>query len=274
MWWWLSSSSSLWGPAPIDWCEENFAVVGRSSPLAVAEFNNSWTNAAYVLAAFSAWRASASAADLLGRNAHAARARLFFCCSILLTGIFSCYFHATLYWLGQKLDEVFETWALIGLLHLAHAKGDGSGARTETALMAAHSAIAAFGIFHFDDAFCELHLAACVFLCLRCSLQRAGNLVPRATARARRAIRSSAALGAIAFAGWTVDRVACAFLSRLPLNPQLHAFVWHPATALALHDMCVALVAIFAGERDRCVSLHARVAGVARWKIEVTSKEL
>jgi hypothetical protein len=112
---------------------------------AVAEFHNTWTNMFYILAALKS----------LQRNVALGTGPLpiFFSVMLLLTGLTSMLFHASLWWLGQKLDEAFENATLIAVLHMTRPP---HGQALTRAL--AHSLAAAVGIFAIPAVFCEVHL--------------------------------------------------------------------------------------------------------------------
>jgi hypothetical protein len=91
----LGSDEIRWGlpTAPIDWCEANYAWTND-----VAELHNTWTNLAYVAVGLAC----------LARCRRDGLPVVFWACgaSIVLTGIFSACFHATLWLVFQRLDEV------------------------------------------------------------------------------------------------------------------------------------------------------------------------
>ena len=91
---------------PIDWCEANYAV----SPH-VAEFYNTASSACYVVAGLSCLRRARAHAPLR-RDGHFTLAAI----AIILTGVFSAWFHATLTWRSQKADEAAENAALVLLM--------------------------------------------------------------------------------------------------------------------------------------------------------------
>ena len=92
-----------------------------------------------------------------------------FAAFILLTGIFSAFFHATLWLVGQRLDEIFENAILIAMFHsigIPSSSGSGSGTATgvsfstaSRATMGVHFVACALGIvFVTFFLFTEIHL--------------------------------------------------------------------------------------------------------------------
>ena len=91
------SSERLYGEATgINWCEKDYQVTPY-----ICEFWNTCTNIVYVYFGLyclrETWRLKLP------------RRFAWFSVFILLTGAFSALFHATLWMLGQKLDEIFES---------------------------------------------------------------------------------------------------------------------------------------------------------------------
>eukprot|EP00931_Biecheleriopsis_adriatica_P109573 TRINITY_DN83831_c0_g1_i1.p1 TRINITY_DN83831_c0_g1~~TRINITY_DN83831_c0_g1_i1.p1 ORF type:complete len:278 (+),score=45.95 TRINITY_DN83831_c0_g1_i1:31-864(+) len=208
-----------WGPhtAPIDWCEENYAVTST-----VAEFWNTVTCSFYV---------AASAQSLLdassGKGGCPAYYRLF-ALAHAATGLFSAVFHGTLWWWGQKSDEVLESITLLLLLHMPTNRDVAS----QRKLMVLHAAIATAIPIFVPEVLTELHVAALVagILHVYYSLAAARkNSVGAVVLRA-------AIYGLLGFACWLVDKVACQSLGRAAQVLQLHAW-WHLFTALAIYHV-------------------------------------
>ena len=235
---------------PIDWCEANYAV----SPH-VAEFYNTASSACYVVAGLSCLRRARAHAPLR-RDGHFTLAAI----AIILTGVFSAWFHATLTWRSQKADEAAENAALVLLMRASQGAGTGTGTGTGTGagtgthggvggggelargggpwLLAsvAHVAAATAAIFSISSfLFCELHLISMVVALLR----QVGRITHDHRGLRPRAL-AAALMGLLGFACWLVDRLACGALEAMHGhtglgNPQLHAW-WHVLTALALHE--------------------------------------
>lgn len=198
----------------INWCEADFAV----SPL-VAEFYNSLSSLAFVLAGVSMW--------LTARRLRLPAALLAAGPLTVLTGLASAAFHAQLTLAGQRTDELFETLTLVALLHGAQA----------SARALAHAAVAAAGVLFVSAfLFTELHLIA-VAAATGARLAGLAERLPSVAARAR----AAAGAGLAGAACWLADRLLCPFLSTgLPLNPQLHAW-WHIFGAVCLHEALACL---------------------------------
>jgi len=94
----------LYGPSPIDWCEPNRP---QTNPLHVQELHNTWTNISYVIAGFA----------LIPKLNRCNPLYQFYVLSIVMTGLTSAWFHATLIFISQKSDEFFENAAVVSLLY-------------------------------------------------------------------------------------------------------------------------------------------------------------
>ncbi len=92
----------LFGPSPIDWCEENHP---ERNPWQWEELHNTWSNIVYVILGV------AMAVAHLKQPYPTDPLFLLVCVSGTMTGITSAWFHATLIYVAQKLDEFFEVWS-------------------------------------------------------------------------------------------------------------------------------------------------------------------
>mmetsp|Transcript_24993 Transcript_24993/g.78268 ORF Transcript_24993/g.78268 Transcript_24993/m.78268 type:complete len:246 (-) Transcript_24993:84-821(-) len=201
----------FWAPhtAPIDWCEENYAV----SPF-IAEFHNAWTNLAYI--AVGLW-------VLLrprGGGPFVAAAAI----STILTGATSLGFHVTLSWIWQKLDESFENAILVYIWYDTVEESSGPGRRFRSATL---HALGAAAIILLDPPFlfAELHLVTVILLSLHKFWRLCG-----ARPELRPYVYRAAAATVLGFACWLADRTGCTHLHGAL---ELHA-AWHIATAAAL----------------------------------------
>ena len=224
----MSSSPSLFeallarngaATTAINWCEQDHAV----SPH-VAEFYNSLSSLAFVVAGLSMW--------LTARSLRLPAALLAAGPLTVLTGLASAAFHATLTLEGQRVDELFETLSLVALLHGAQA----------SARALVHAAAAAAGVLFVSAfLFTEVHLIA-VAVATGAQLAGLAQRLPSVAAR----VRAAAGAGLAGAACWLADRLLCSFLSdSLPLNPQLHAW-WHVLGAVCLHEALACLGAAHA----------------------------
>ena len=216
----------LWGPAPIDWCEENRPA---SNPLGVQEWHNTLTNLAYVIVGV--------ALAYQSRRVRLSRSHrliyIGFCLACVATGVTSMWFHASLVYAAQKADEFSENAAVICLCHLA------APASTEArAIVAAsaHALLLGCAVLAIPELFCEVHLLFAVLVGFARIAIRLREL-PAAYRAERDALSRifarSAALAAAGFACWLVDMLWCTPLVRRLL---LHAYAWHILTALSLHE--------------------------------------
>lgn len=117
-------------------------------------------------------------------------------------------------WGAQKADESFETLSVLLLLHI--------GRQSTLPLCCLHATLATLGIWLCPTLFCEVHLAGTIV---------AAAVVMRPEAEGdRRYVNMAAAAAALGFAGWALDFGYCDTFG----DVLLHAFCWHPLTALAL----------------------------------------
>jgi len=216
----------FWGaPTGINWCEGDFEYLWF-----VAEFWNTVSNFGFVLVGA---KCLFLVRDLRLPGRFAALGW-----AIILTGIFSAGFHATLLWTQQKLDESAENLVLVILFH---------SDRATQSLAIAHGAVAALGIFTIAAfLFCELHLIAIVIATLfkvKSWVNRA-EVVSKGRDGLHRTLRIAAISAIVGAICWLVDRLACSVVSKLFVNPQLHAW-WHIFSAIALHEGFVLAAALF-----------------------------
>lgn len=194
----------LTSPAPIDYCEYNYAV----TPL-VAEFWNTISNLGFVLVGL--W-------GLQVCYQYSLKLRFWWMAlAILLTGIWSAMYHGTLWWISLKLDEVCENLACISMLH----------AEDKTMLVTiVHSIIASFGILFITAfLFTEIHFIAIILALLK---QSHGQI--SIDVRIKKHVLMSGVFCLCGAICWLSDRLYCSELATYPL--QLHA-CWHIFMALA-----------------------------------------
>jgi dihydroceramidase len=200
-------------PAPINWCESDYAMTGW-----IAEFHNTITNSSYVIAALIL---------LFGANRRFPSNNskflfYFYCLSLLLTGFTSGYFHATLMWGAQKLDETFETWTVLTLLHCSSREDINKIIK----YVIIHCVFATLCLWYFEAVFCELHLILISVLTVN-RLYWSDHL--SATQRKQLVYAGSFAL--LGFACWLLDFFGCVYTSMF----YLHAYGWHIFTGIALY---------------------------------------
>ena len=92
-------TSPYWGEpnSPIDWCEDNYDTSNY-----IAEIWNTFSNIGFIFGAYIMYR-EAKLHNLPNYYTIIAL-------SLFLTGFTSALFHASLYWIFQKLDEICETF--------------------------------------------------------------------------------------------------------------------------------------------------------------------
>ena len=216
----IPSWEVIMGPAPIDWCEENFTQISY-----IAEVNNTFTNLAYIVAAavlLSNTKVSLGSAE--------GKLFLFYCLSLLFTGATSGLFHATLIWWTQKADEIFENWTVLTLFHSSFPVM--SSTEIFTRRIVPHVVLVTIGICLIPVAFCEVHLiilsCATVYRFAYCA--NGLNLANSKMQRSR--LFKVASYAIIGFVAWICDFMACSTFREL----YLHAFGWHILTGLALYE--------------------------------------
>lgn len=229
----------LFGPAPIDWCEPNHP---DDNPFNVQEFHNTWTNIAYVLA---------GAIPLVyswTRHQHLEQDPLYTlsCLSVILTGITSTWFHATLIYAAQKSDEFFESCAV---LFMAYSMGfplvstEPIPNRNEykwkrLVIAMTHCTLLGLGVLYIPEVFCEVHLLGAVL----CAVYFFGvKRIPaisdlKVRANAKKYSDTGVLVSAIGFAFWIIDM---AFCNEFVQGLHLHAYAWHFCTAYGLYNGCI-----------------------------------
>ena len=222
----LTHIDVLLGPAPIDWCEPNRP---ETNPFSIMEWNNTWSNIAYIIAGLSLlfrWSFSPNRDPLF----------LAYGVFVVLTGVTSAWFHATLLFVAQKADEFFESASVVALLyfHLLPAADRKVQPSTRFFAFSAHTVALGLGVICIPELFCEVNLILSVLLCFKTALARVSTVTDRATQFAHRDKFYTAFLAAgLGFALWGIDRAFCDVTNVQSLN--LHAFGWHPLTAAALY---------------------------------------
>lgn len=218
-------SNAVFGPAPINWCESDFVV-----PY-VAEYHNTLTNIAYVIASLSLLRQWTSIPMSRSNNL----LFVFFVLCLMLTGITSGWFHATLIWAAQKADEIFENWTVISLYHLGTLNRDAN-----LSLFFAHCIVVATGIWCIPTLFCEIHL---IVLSFATAWRYSQLILPPLIARS---VYKAAFLAIFGFACWLLDFFFCGSFQHM----HLHAYGWHILTAIALHEAGGVLLYVLRNRKD------------------------
>lgn len=229
----------LWGPAPIDWCEPNHPEV---NPFGVQEYHNTWTNIAYVLAG------GIPLVWSFTRNKHLEQDPLYTlsCMSVILTGITSAWFHATLIYAAQKSDEFFESCAV---LFMAYCMGFPLVSTTTIPNMneykmkrffiaMTHCLLLGLGVLYIPEVFCEVHLLLAVLCAVYFfSVKRIPSILNlEDRAKALKCSNTGVIISAIGFAFWIIDMAFCTpFVQSL----NLHAYAWHFCTAFGLYNGCI-----------------------------------
>jgi dihydroceramidase len=215
----IENKVGYWGASTsfINWCEKDYEY-----SFYIAEFFNTITNLAYIVIG----------ARFIMQYFHTSRNPNINVISaavcIILTGIFSGVFHATLLLEWQKADEIFENGILIFLLY------ESFHLSFKYAML--HFIIVAYGILFITSfLFCELHLITIViFTIVRFTKLSTSN--PTLAAY----VRQCSILTLLGAISWLVDRTACEYTRINDISLQLHSF-WHVFTALALDKAFLAV---------------------------------
>jgi hypothetical protein len=234
------SWSTIAGKAPIDWCEANYnaEIMLFGLKVKVAEYHNTYTNAAYCLAAILlgwAW----SIKRVTVKRGHGILIMYTTC--LFFTGVTSGLFHATLKWGWQKADEIFENLTVLTLFHATYV--DMSDKRSEGRVhlrIMAHSVFAALGIWCIPEVFCEVHLIVLAFASVYRFAYHTGAKLNTST------VFKTASYAIIGFAGWVCDFAFCDKFSTY----YLHAYCWHILTGMALYEAGKLLLCLFQDDEE------------------------
>ncbi|GMI14095.1 hypothetical protein TrLO_g459 [Triparma laevis f. longispina] len=217
------TTAVLWGPAPIDWCEDNHP---STNPFSIAEFHNTWTNIFYVISSLillkSHLKLPSTQRDILFTT---------FIINIILTGLTSGWFHATLLFIAQKSDEFFENAAIVSLLYYHVFPLDSNNNTRRIIYYIIHTILLGLGVLYIPEIFCEIHLIICVLITFSTSYDRAMLLPLENITRAIYNFKKSFMSVAVAFGCWLLDFLLCSYVKQF----YLHAYAWHLGTAVALY---------------------------------------
>ena len=210
--------TSLWSiltlPAYIDYCEPNYYFTPY-----VAELFNTVTNLSFILSALYAFY-QCRRFQLPSRFYAIAT-------FILLTGINSALFHATLTWVGLKADETSENLIFVTLIHL----------HRHWLVTTIHALLATIGVLFFHLLlFCELHIVFVSFVTIQHFYSRMA-----ANPAIRRPFLRGFLLSLAGEACWIMDHVACAALG---WQWQLHGW-WHVLIGASIHQIFVVAVLVY-----------------------------
>lgn len=212
----------IFGPSPINWCEpDNFNYF--IGPFKVLEFHNTLTNASYVIGAafliLNYWFQPKLAKSSVF---------YFYCFSLFCTGISSAAFHANLTWITQKLDEIFETWAVITLFQVF---GFTSLHDVEMRIFL-HCVVATICIWLIPKLFNEIH----IFI-ISVATVALSHYSPCLSSYEKNIMQYVGVVAGFGFYCWMLDVFNCDLFQRM----LLHAYGWHICTGLALCNAGIAL---------------------------------
>lgn len=236
---WTDSSS-------VNWCEADYAV--HSS---VAEFWNTASSLAMVVAG---WLLLARHREALALEARFVVTAV----GVVVVGVGSMAFHATLSYWGQLLDELPMLWSVLANVYIILRAEKAGGSTALAAALVAHGVVTSAGtaltsgttqFFIFQTSFGSLE-CYCLYQTYRLRAHVDRSLVDR---------------GLLAYAAaivaWLVDLNACHHVSVLPVNPQLHA-VWHCLVSVGLYNCVLAHMY----RRQQVLGIKVRVqGGVLPW---------
>nr|CAD7568011.1 unnamed protein product [Timema californicum] len=214
------------GSSPVDWCEGNYLI----SPN-IAEFGNTVSNILFIVCPPLMMSLYQEYCQCVHRGIHALWVMLIF------VGLCSAYFHATLSFIGQLLDEVAILWLLTAALCMFYPKRlfptfvycdrklfswtMGVSAVLFTALGVLKPIINSFAL---------MVLGSGVIILLLLEIRRM-------TGRMQRLGLRTVAVWVLAVACWIADRVLCDTLRSLHF-PYLHA-IWHILIFIASYTIIV-----------------------------------
>ena len=237
-----------YGPSTgINWCEKDYVKTKY-----IAEFWNTVTNIVYVYIGLKSL--------LLCRQKRLPTRFYMIACFILLTGITSGLFHATLHLEHQRLDEIFENASMISIFHTLSSLSIYSTTTSIELYVVWHFFLCTLGIvFCGYFLFCEIHLIGISIWSGRVLYAFAINPKerclgePKGTGSQRggykgflllQRVKRTLLLALIGGVCWLLDRLACEQLSQFRFGyVQLHAW-WHVFTGLALHEVFVLTAAL------------------------------
>jgi len=214
---------SSYDSSPIDWCEINYEVNPN-----IAEFHNSWTSV--VIAAVAPFSIMAkSIPQRFWKDVNLTRSVVCIMVLIVLIGVGSTYFHATLSVTGQVMDEMGIIWLVLYSALYVLPYGEFRLLREAAVMRSVFIGFvlstALLGLF-LPIISHVLVLSTCPF-----GLYVHGKAVKRSkNAAAKARYKYGFRFFAAAWACWLTDRLACpqmrALRDIIGFQPQLHA-AWH-----------------------------------------------
>eukprot|EP01100_Stratorugosa_tubuloviscum_P015219 TRINITY_DN85_c0_g1_i1.p1 TRINITY_DN85_c0_g1~~TRINITY_DN85_c0_g1_i1.p1 ORF type:complete len:256 (-),score=72.20 TRINITY_DN85_c0_g1_i1:303-1070(-) len=209
----------FWGkPTGIDWCEENYVYSNY-----IAEFWNSFTNISFFIIGIWGFK-------LCKRYNYGYSFELVYIFTFI-TGLASFFFHITLWWSTQKVDELSESGLLLTFAYMIKQPKHYS-------ILYGHGCIMSILILLFPI-FCEVHLVALILYSFWQSKQEINRIKKQELFRL---FYKGCFTISASFLCWVLDRAFCDFLHSLPFpNPQFHAW-WHLFCAYSIHS-CAAAIA-------------------------------
>ncbi|XP_005405784.1 PREDICTED: alkaline ceramidase 1 [Chinchilla lanigera] len=199
----------------VDWCEGNFL----HSPL-VAEFYNTFSNVTFLI--------FGPLMTFLMHSYIQKRSRYIYCTMALFvfTGLFSMYFHATLSFLGQLLDEVAILWMLASSYSIwmprCYFPTFVKGSRFQFTCMILTGTVIATCLSVVRptaNAYALNSVALHIVYMVRLEYKKTRNM------QLRHMIEMSVILWAGALASWISDRLFCSFWQQVNFF-YLHS-IWH-----------------------------------------------
>lgn len=226
------------GSSPVDWCEGNYKISNN-----IAEFVNTFSNVLFVLLPPILIHLFKEYARLVNPGIHVIWVLL------IIVGLSSAYFHATLSLIGQLLDELAILWVFMAGFSLffpqrlfpKYCRGN----RKEFAKLMFYFALGGTFLSVWKpiiNAFALMALGIPTMMLLYKELQRVK------CPRVRRLGIRCTAVWLVAVFCWINDRMFCDTWSAINF-PYLHGF-WHIFIFIAAYTVCV-LFAYFAVESEK-----------------------
>jgi len=221
------------GSSPVDWCEDNYTF----SPH-IAEFVNTISNVLFLVMPPLLMRLHQSYAEHCGRGIHVIWVLL------IVVGLSSAYFHATLSLLGQLLDELAILWVIVACYWLWYPKAfipdrwryTPEGRKRFSNFFIAFAFLTTFLSFLQPavNAFCLFSLSVPSLGLMISQLLTCSSLTEtRVTNLGRRSI----AIWGLALVCWVNDRFFCPWWASVGF-PYLHG-AWHILIFLASYTAVV-----------------------------------
>jgi dihydroceramidase len=216
--------SSFWDPvtSTIDWCEENYAVTPY-----IAEFWNTISNLAYIILGLYGLHQSWN---------HEKRFKVTFLC-LILVGVGSIFFHATLKWEGQLSDEIAMLMATLSTLYLLLSTKNIGSVRRYILIGGLFLIFVVFVIIYIFLQWALLFQVGWVSLVI-VVVYRFMKLIQQMEIAVQRYYRIITIIFVLAAMMWLIEQLTCTSFPIVKLL-KLHALFWHIGTAIGAYAVMI-----------------------------------